>query len=414
MGNARFARSKPRLADSLPDASVFDIRAHGSERSLLMPEGIAMIEKWQGFVDSVSENRVAGWAARGKKPCSVDLRVEDTLIFSTPACLAREDLKAHFKNGTRAFVVEVPLAYCDGKERTVKICFGGTELCLTGGEFRFRHSAQFKPIHTFVDPDPSIAVRARQILTLLKPRSVLGGSMIRVGRPNDGGYVMLEHALNNVPAYSIGISNDVSWDLEMVKRGCTIFQYDHTIERLPVEHDNFRWEKFGIAGATSADRRLLSMEDLLERNNHIHNDNLILKMDAEGSEWDVLEKVANSTLGKFSQVIMELHCLERLGTTADYELIYFGLHKLAETHQLVHVHANNCGWLCVLGGVPLPSAVEVAYVRRSDHNFDVCHDLFPTPLDMPCRADVADIYLGPLGLLPDAFDHMIGAPSRKI
>jgi FkbM family methyltransferase len=314
----------------------------------------------------------------------------------------------------RAFVIEIPVAYCDGKERTIKICFEGTSLCLTGGEFRFSHTAQFKPIHTFVDPDPSIAIRARQILTLLKPRSVVGGSKVRVGRANDGGYVMLEHALNNVPVYSVGISNDVSWDLEMVKRRCQIFQYDHTIERLPVKHDNFRWEKFGIAGTTSADGRLLSMEDLLQRNKHTHKDNLILKLDVEGCEWDVLQKIASSTLAKFSQIVVELHCFDRLGTTADYESIYFGLYKLAETHQLVHVHANNCGWLCVLGGVPLPSAVEVTYVRRRDHSFELCRDVFPTPLDMPCRADVADIYLGPLGLLPDPFDQWGEAPHFRI
>jgi hypothetical protein len=361
-------------------------------------------DQWLGFVDSVSGNRIAGWAAQAERPCAVDLWIEDSPVFRVPACLPREDLKALFPHGMRAFVIEVPRAYCDGVERRAKVCFAGTDRSLNGGEFRFCHTIKFKAIETFIEPDPSVGIRARQILTLLRPQSVVGKSKVRLGRPNDGGYVMLDHALDKVPVYSIGISNDVSWDLEMVNRGCNIFQYDHTIERLPIEHSRFKWERLGVAGATSLEQGVISMEDLIRKNNHIDHDDLILKLDVEGCEWGVFEKIQSVTLDKFSQIVVELHCLDRLGTAADYELIRFSLRKLAETHQVIHLHANNCGWLCVLGGVPLPSAMEVTYVRRGDHTFEVCNCSFPTPYDMPCRDDVADVYLGPLGLLPDEPD----------
>jgi hypothetical protein len=86
-------------------------------------------------------------------------------------------------------------------------------------------------------------------LRMLRPHKAAGFSKIRVGRQNDGGYVMLDDFSGISAAYSLGISDDVSWDLQMADHGMTIYMYDHTIPALPASHSRFRWGKVGIGEA---------------------------------------------------------------------------------------------------------------------------------------------------------------------
>lgn len=56
-------------------------------------------------------------------------------------------------------------------------------------------------------PSASAGISARNILHLLRPCNVVGGSLIRKGRMNDGGYIMLDHGLDTSIAYSLGIGD---------------------------------------------------------------------------------------------------------------------------------------------------------------------------------------------------------------
>ncbi|MFM0401154.1 class I SAM-dependent methyltransferase [Paraburkholderia aspalathi] len=248
-------------------------------------------------------------------------------------------------------------------------------------------------------PDQALGAVALRMLSLLRPMDVVGKKLIRKGRPNDGGYLMIDSGLDGVVAYSLGINDDVSWDLDMAALGCQIYQYDHTIDALPKKHPNFHWYRTGIAAQPSADGVLQPLGDLIARNGHAGRRDLILKMDIEGYEWEVFDSMEPSTLAQFSQISMEMHTL----ALAPHDLqakIASVLEKLYASHQPVHVHANNHGYFGIIGGVPIPDTLEVTYVRRTDHQFTDCKRIFPTEQDMPCRKDVPDFFLGALGALP--------------
>lgn len=85
-----------------------------------------------------------------------------------------------------------------------------------------------------------------EILRLHDP--VGNGKFIRIGGENDGGYVMWKPLSDNNIAYSFGISDDVSWDLQMVNLGYEVYQYDHTIDALPIQNKHFHYKKIGIVG----------------------------------------------------------------------------------------------------------------------------------------------------------------------
>jgi FkbM family methyltransferase len=248
-------------------------------------------------------------------------------------------------------------------------------------------------------PNPRLQPWARRIFSLLRPQDVAGKSFVRKGRDYDGGYLMLDHGLENATVYSMGISDDASWDVDMAALGCDVYQYDHTIDRFPAEHPKFHSFKIGICGRPVNDPKLKTIDQLIGINKHHDQHDMILKMDIEGAEWNVLADISEATMARFSQIVIELHWLTHVDDIHRLRRIIAGLEKLNQTHQVVHVHANNCGRIALIAGVLLPDSMEVALVRKTDHSFSECRRIFPTELDMPCNHAAADFFLGALGLL---------------
>ena len=79
------------------------------------------------------------------------------------------------------------------------------------------------------------------------PMRVVGLEKRRYGRDWDGGYVILPSIETTEVVYSLGISDDVSFDTIVADFGAQIYQYDHTAEGPPVDHQNFHFHKIGIA-----------------------------------------------------------------------------------------------------------------------------------------------------------------------
>ncbi len=246
-------------------------------------------------------------------------------------------------------------------------------------------------------PDPALGRIAREILALLRPMEALETRLVRRGRDHDGGYIMLDGTVSGAVVYSLGVNDDVSWDMDMAAVGCDVFQYDHTISELPAWHPKFHFFRTGIAAKSSSDGSFRSIDDLIKINGHSGRRDLILKMDIEGSEWEVIAALRDVTLESFSQILVELHGFATIDRPDRRQAILSGLRRLVATHQVVHVHANNFGWLGIVGGVMLPDTLEVTFVRRGDHRFGECLRSFPTELDMPCDPNAAEYVLGYLG-----------------
>ena len=232
----------------------------------------------------------------------------------------------------------------------------------------------------------------RELHSLLKIDSAEGFDLIRIGRDYDGGYIMLDDFEPGGIAYSFGISGNVSWDKDMASRGYDVFMYDHTIDGLPEENTRFHWSKLGIADGVTHDDRLKTLEELISRNGHEGKRDMILKMDVEGAEWGFLESVKPETLSQFSQMTFELHNMIKL---ADHERVLNILRKINETHQLVHLHANNVSSYVTIGGRNFAALFEVSYVLRDKYKFSSEYDVkLPLKIDMPNITGWPEIELG--------------------
>ena len=233
---------------------------------------------------------------------------------------------------------------------------------------------------------------------LLKIKKVVGKNFVRLGKFNDGGYIMVDNF--NVSgggiAYSFGINRDVSWDTDMVKHGYDVFMYDPTIDALPYNHDKFHFFKEGIGGAKDEKKSLDTLENFIKTNGHEKKSNMILKMDVEGAEWDFLSTVTSETLSKFDQMTFEFHHFVRPKTQAEMDRVVDCLCKINRTHSLVHLHANNYGWFISIDDkILFPDTLELNYVKTSNYELDYDENIcLPTTLDEVNNPKLPDIPLG--------------------
>lgn len=234
-----------------------------------------------------------------------------------------------------------------------------------------------------------------QVKAALPVAEVASGKYVRLGsQEGDGGYIFWQ---GEAPpeeeriAYSFGVNDDVSWDLDMAQMGYEVYLYDHTIERLVQDHPQFHFFKVGVCG-TEPQPDCRPLAQLVAENGHQDKKDLILKMDVEGAEYATFAAGPSSVLEQFSQIALELHSL------TDYrrsEAIVGCLQKLLKSHQPIHIHANNCNSLVGrVAGVEMPEVLEVTYLRRGEAEFKPSRRFFTTELDKPCDPHLPDIELG--------------------
>jgi hypothetical protein len=229
-------------------------------------------------------------------------------------------------------------------------------------------------------------------LSLLSPMRPARVHKIRVGRNFDGGYVMLSDLDRYTKALSLGISGDDSWDLEMVRRGYVIHQYDYSIAQAPTQHEQLTF--FPLKISTDSNAEEITLKDALDRLAADLHEPAILKMDIEGSEWDVIPHTNVHTMKRFSQIVCEFHGLNELSDPLQHDRIRRTFSAIYETHQPVHIHANNYGVIFNVDNIPIPDVIEVTYANRDLYKFKPSDDIYPTPLDQPNNPETPDIFLG--------------------
>ena len=248
-----------------------------------------------------------------------------------------------------------------------------------------------------------------RLRSALKIKKIVGKNFVRFGRPHDGGYIMVDNfntSGEGMIAYSFGISNDVSWDLDMAARGYDIFMYDPTIDGLPQQNEKFHFFREGIAGFEFKEHSLNTLEHFVKRNGHENEDNMILKMDVEGAEWSFLATVSSELLSKFDQMVFEFHDMIQSKDQSVMNATLACLNKINQTHSLVHLHANNCGLIITLDDkILFPDALELTYVKTANYELVDDENIFlPIPLDQSCNGTPQDI---PLGFWNRQFNNVV-------
>jgi len=231
-----------------------------------------------------------------------------------------------------------------------------------------------------------------------------GNDLIRIGRNNDGGYLISKADIEKSNSLiSLGISNDWSFERDFLKhKEIPLFAYDNSISkviffksiiksilRFYKINNILSWPKdvfqsikifFSYLNFFSGNRKHFkklvgldtggincSMNEIFDT---VQSDNIFLKIDIEGSEYRILD-----TLVKFNNKLT--------GIAIEFHDCDLHLNKIKEfikniNLNLVHIHANNFGEVMFKNKLPL--TLELTFSRHSrltDKTF------LPHELDMP-------------------------------
>lgn len=204
------------------------------------------------------------------------------------------------------------------------------------------------------------------------PMKVFGKNKIRIGNKGDGGYILLDDFDNIKIAYSFGISNEISFEKELADKNIDIFMYDHTIEKLQYKNSRFHWKKIGLTGDNNQKENMKTIVELLTENGHINEQNMILKLDIELGEWEVFKNLHSNILNKFKYIVGEFHF------NLMYNINYYDiLKKFQNTHQVFHLHCNNCGNIIDLYGYKICGLLEISFIRKEGYQFIEDNSTYP-------------------------------------
>lgn len=155
---------------------------------------------------------------------------------------------------------------------------------------------------------PPIDEQFRAFLRLLQPHDALHVEKRRFGGNSDGGYVMLDDLTPCRTALSLGVGGEVSWDLSMVERGLNVVQFDDAVDGPPEHSPGFTFNRARVVGQAERPDDV-TLAQILARTDLAGDDNLLAKIDIEGSEWDVLKASGKETLARMRQMTIEFHDL---------------------------------------------------------------------------------------------------------
>jgi len=226
-------------------------------------------------------------------------------------------------------------------------------------------------------------------LDQLNTRLVPGARLKRFGNPGDGGYLMLDQFQSNSILISVGIGNDVSFDFDLIDTigARAVLQIDHTIGIEPPRID----PRVIFIPKMMSSKDSFTSVTLEEMVRKLPADvPLILKMDIEGSEWEVLEATSVDTLSRFDQICIEFHNFHETVKNG-FDSRFNALKKLNLVFDIVHVHANNWGKFELLANRAVPDVFEVTYVNKTLLPESLSRNL--CSLDYPNHPDRPDIRL---------------------
>lgn len=225
-------------------------------------------------------------------------------------------------------------------------------------------------------------------LNLFTIKKAIGVEYKRIGSKNDGGYINVNDISNNDFAISFGISDNVDWEKGFMQYGAGIDCYDNSINGLPENIFNSRFFKKTVG----VDINLSECINLSK-----WNKDFVLKMDIEGSEWEVIQQTSFKDLSNFRQILIEYHwILDKLNNKDEYEIIKSCIDKISDTHTPVWIHANNYGRSLNVDNRILADVVEVLYLRNSSYkfedysNYEEYYNIFNS-LNMPNTKNLNDI-----------------------
>jgi hypothetical protein len=203
--------------------------------------------------------------------------------------------------------------------------------------------------------------------------------LIRVGRQQDGGYIVPNDFSGVRTCFSPGVGDSSDFEDAIYKQfGIQSFLADGTVTGPPNPQAHLSFIKKNIEPYDS--ESTMTLESWVSTQSSA-SDELILQMDIEGGEYAALLGLSTERLLQFRILVIEFHDLHAMGTTFGFQIIKAVFMKLLQGFYVVHIHPNNCCSVFNIHGVLVPPVVEFTFLRKDrSQSLGYVRD-FPHPLD---------------------------------
>lgn len=212
----------------------------------------------------------------------------------------------------------------------------------------------------------------------------------RIGRNNDGGYVIALLPETYDLFISGGISNDISFENHLLELypELTCYAFDGTVSQLPSNSNSSRLHFIKKNLGNTNNEHLTDLNETMEPCNTI-----FMKIDIEGHEFRLMPTIIQrNAMHKIKQLVIEIHSPADIQLFPDYfkglgdvknEHMFALFTELNKTHTLVHFHANNGCNLQNIDGIALPHVFELTYIRNDFITEKIKNrETLPTSLDI--------------------------------
>lgn len=215
--------------------------------------------------------------------------------------------------------------------------------------------------------------------------------LIRIGPADDAGYLIPDVLAGIKTCFSPGVSDCSDFENELAKLGIRSFLADYSVDGPPLNNPLFSFKKKFLGSQDKGNYITLSSW-VNECAGDSEND-MILQMDIEESEYDVIIETPASLFGRFRVMLIEFHSLERLLDTFGFRMISACFDKLLQHFSIVHIHPNNCQKTVKYGGFEIPPVMELTFLRKDMIETSEYTKYFPHPLDRKNVQGLDDIVL---------------------
>jgi len=213
---------------------------------------------------------------------------------------------------------------------------------------------------------------------------------IRLGSNKDGGYVIGDLTGGYDCYISAGVGDEESFSVAFLEKYCispkNSFAFDGTIQHYPSSFkNNITFYKKNIGSYN--DQQHTNLIEIIQ-----NFDNIFLKMDIEGGEFEWLNSLDDKVLSKFKQIVIEIHGAVNFDRSIRNSAKNLSLKKLSLTHYIIHAHSNNNSPILYR----IPDIIELTYVNKKYFTIKPKQNQLSFPiegLDFPNNPELTDIHL---------------------
>jgi len=217
------------------------------------------------------------------------------------------------------------------------------------------------PVAMDVKFDGISQVQILEILKLIKVNSDERFRLIRLGSLYDGGYLVVDDFSLHDVLVSLGIGDNSEFEHSISEKIARIIAFDHTVDSMPKITKNTEFNKLGVK--SKSDDNFVTLSSIVK--DIPHENDLLLKIDIEGWEWEVLDSMTDAELSRFRQIIGEFH---GFNNGSNIETIERVLSKIARNFSVVNSHANNWGQYDLIRKLAVPDVIEITFLRNDSNS----------------------------------------------